>query len=323
MKPRPRGAAFFVPGPGPAPFARPDPRAGRFPSIWPMPNPARSIDCSRQSSPHAGSKPLCPTPGWRVWAVFTDLLAATDAYRSASQIARIATEQWAAECMFCPGCGCAPLSRFAANRPVADFFCASCGEQYELKSSKSPFGRTLANGAYAKKLERLESDSSPNLLLLQYDPLLRLVVNLTAVPKRFFTHSIIEKRRPLSAHARRAGWVGSNIHLHLVPSIGRIQVIANGVVVNRDEILDRWSRTAFIEDAAPSARGWVVDVLACVEKIDTEVFGLGDLYSFEDHLQSLYPSNRNVRPKIRQQLQVLRENGLLEFLGRGRYRKLL
>ncbi len=266
---------------------------------------------------------MCPAPDWRVLALLTDLLAATDTYRSASQIARIVTEQWAAECMFCPNCGCARLSRFAANTPLADFFCASCGEHYELKSRKSPFGRTLANGAYAKKLERLRSDSSPNLLLLQYDLRLRQVVNLTAVPKRFFTHSIIEKRRPLSAHARRAGWIGSNIHLHLVPSIGRIRVIANGVVMNKDEILHRWKRTAFIEDAAPSARGWVVDVLACIEKIDTEVFELGDLYRFEDHLQSLYPSNRNVRPKIRQQLQVLRENGLLEFLGNGKYRKLL
>ena len=34
----------------------------------------------------------------------------------------------------------------------------------------------------------------------------------------------------------------------------------------------------------------------------------------------LYPANHNVRPKIRQQLQVLRDRGWLEFVGRGRYR---
>ena len=34
----------------------------------------------------------------------------------------------------------------------------------------------------------------------------------------------------------------------------------------------------------------------------------------------LHPQNRFVRPKIRQQLQILRDLGLLEFLGRGRYR---
>jgi type II restriction enzyme len=34
----------------------------------------------------------------------------------------------------------------------------------------------------------------------------------------------------------------------------------------------------------------------------------------------LHPDNRHVRDKIRQQLQVLRNLGLVEFLGRGRYR---
>ncbi len=34
------------------------------------------------------------------------------------------------------------------------------------------------------------------------------------------------------------------------------------------------------------------------------------------------PANRNVQPKIRQQLQVLRDMGFVEFLGAGRYRLL-
>jgi type II restriction enzyme len=51
-----------------------------------------------------------------------------------------------------------------------------------------------------------------------------------------------------------------------------------------------------------------------------ECFSLDDAYAFEDRLQRLYPGNRNVRPKIRQQLQVLRDRGWLEFTGRGRYR---
>jgi type II restriction enzyme len=47
-------------------------------------------------------------------------------------------------------------------------------------------------------------------------------------------------------------------------------------------------------------------------------FGVVNL--FEDKLGKLYPNNNNVRPKIRQQLQFLRDNGYLEFLSRGRYR---
>jgi type II restriction enzyme len=37
-------------------------------------------------------------------------------------------------------------------------------------------------------------------------------------------------------------------------------------------------------------------------------------------LAKLHPANRNIRPKIRQQLQVLRDMGLVEFLGGGEYR---
>ncbi|MBI5242579.1 MAG: hypothetical protein HY922_02705 [Elusimicrobia bacterium] len=39
-----------------------------------------------------------------------------------------------------------------------------------------------------------------------------------------------------------------------------------------------------------------------------------------DRLSELHPNNRHVRPKIRQQLQVLRDLGFVAFLGRGRYR---
>lgn len=261
--------------------------------------------------------------GWRVSDLCTELLSGAGAYRSGSQIARVITEHWAADQLYCPSCGNDRITAFPANSPVADFYCGSCGLQYELKSKKAAFGRTITNGAYQKKVERLLSDTSPNLLLLQYDLEKSKVVNLLAIPKRFFTQSIISARKPLSARARRAGWVGSTIHLHLIPTIGRISLISNGTPVDRDTILDKWKQTAFIDKAPVSARGWLIDVLACNEMIEREEFSLEDVYAFEDHLRRLYPSNNNVRPKIRQQLQVLRDNGIVAFLGAGIYRKLL
>jgi type II restriction enzyme len=39
-------------------------------------------------------------------------------------------------------------------------------------------------------------------------------------------------------------------------------------------------------------------------------------------LSRLYPNNKHVKPKIRQQLQVLRDHGYLEFESKGRYRLL-
>jgi type II restriction enzyme len=67
----------------------------------------------------------------------------------------------------------------------------------------------------------------------------------------------------------------------------------------------------------------MADVLACVRELRQETFTLADAYSSEDRLARLHPQNRNIRPKIRQQLQVLRDHGVLEFLGHGRYRVLL
>ena len=67
----------------------------------------------------------------------------------------------------------------------------------------------------------------------------------------------------------------------------------------------------------------MADVLACVREIRKPKFSLGDMYAFEERLRARHKGNRNVRPKIRQQLQVLRDRGVLEFLGRGKYRILL
>jgi type II restriction enzyme len=45
------------------------------------------------------------------------------------------------------------------------------------------------------------------------------------------------------------------------------------------------------------------------------------MYKFENLLQIKHPANNNIKPKIRQQLQILRDKGFIEFLGNGKYRK--
>jgi len=67
----------------------------------------------------------------------------------------------------------------------------------------------------------------------------------------------------------------------------------------------------------------MADVLACVREIRKPEFTLIEMYRFEKRLGDMHKDNRNVRPKIRQQLQTLRDRGILEFLGHGRYRVLL
>jgi type II restriction enzyme len=65
-----------------------------------------------------------------------------------------------------------------------------------------------------------------------------------------------------------------------------------------------------------------LDVLTGIRSLAKREFALSEAYSLEERLSALHPDNRHVRDKIRQQLQVLRDAGLVEFVGGGRYRLL-
>jgi type II restriction enzyme len=77
-----------------------------------------------------------------------------------------------------------------------------------------------------------------------------------------------------------------------------------------------------VETIRDSLSGWRLDMFNVVSQISANVFSLEQAYSHKDILQKKHPDNRNVEAKIRQQLQELRDLGLLEFCGRGIYRKL-
>jgi type II restriction enzyme len=245
---------------------------------------------------------------------------AQTAYDSPSQSARAWTEAWVGKWVFCPNCGNSKINQYPANRPAADFFCASCSEDYELKSQKNKFGVKVLDGAFGTMCDRVAATNNPNLLLLNYDLKSFGVTNLFVVPKHFFVREIIEKRKPLAATARRAGWVGCNILLNQIPASGKIFFVREGQLQPKDSVLSQWQRTLFLRDEGADVRGWLIEVMKCVELIGRREFQLDDVYAFESRLSELFPNNRNVRPKIRQKLQVLRDRGYLDFLGRGSYR---
>jgi type II restriction enzyme len=243
------------------------------------------------------------------------------AYSNKSQQSRVITETWVEANVFCVSCGNDRLKKFENNRPVADFFCESCHREYELKSKRGTIGETVIDGEYHKKIERLNSSTNPSLLMLGYDDTSYRALELSIVPFFFFTENLIQKRNPLSATARRAGWTGSNILLSELPEAGRIYFFRNGEVRTKKKILSDWERTNFLAGRQSlEQRGWVIDVLKCVEKIGEKEFSLADVYQFETELASKHIGNRHVKDKIRQQLQVLRDQGFLEFIGRGQYR---
>jgi Dam-replacing family/Dam-replacing HTH domain len=164
----------------------------------------------------------------------------------------------------------------------------------------------------------LAASNNPNLLLLNYDLKSLAVVNLLIVPKHFFVREIIEERKPLAATARRAGWIGSKILLDRVPDSGKIHIVQGSVIRAKELVLAEWQRTLFLRNESPETRGWLLDVMKCVESLGKRDFTLDEVYAFERHLGDLYPGNQNVKPKIRQQLQYLRDRGFIDFVSRGK-----
>lgn len=241
-------------------------------------------------------------------------------YISGSQSARFWTEKWVEKSLYCPNCGSLRLDKFPNNRPVADFLCSACKEEFELKSQKTKFGAKALDGAYRTTRERIVASNNPNFLFMNYSLKTMGVVDLFIVPKHFFIPEILEKRKPLADTARRAGWIGCNILLSQIPDSGKIFFVRNSQPVKKDHVLSQWQRTLFLRDESTAAKGWLLEVMKCVEMIGKREFDLDEVYAFEARLSGIYPGNQNVKPKIRQQLQFLRDKGYLDFVGRGTYR---
>ncbi|MEK7520725.1 MAG: DpnI domain-containing protein [Patescibacteria group bacterium] len=244
-----------------------------------------------------------------------------DNYTSQSQKVRVLTEAWVDNAIFCPNCGHMDINKYPNNQPVADFYCSNCKEDYELKSKQAGVGAKIVDGAYRTMIERLQSSNNPNFFLLNYDLQSFEVLNFLVIPKHFFVPEIIEKRKPLSPTARRAGWVGCNILLNHIPQTGKIFFVRDGEIEPKEKVLSDWKKTLFLRDEKEiGVKCWLLDTILCVEKIGQKEFSLDEMYAFENDLSRKHPDNRHIKDKIRQQLQVLRDKGYLEFTSRGNYR---
>ena len=68
-------------------------------------------------------------------------------------------------------------------------------------------------------------------------------------------------------------------------------------------------------------RGWKALVQQVVSQMPVE-FSLAEILEKRHYFQSHYPNNRFVDAKIRQSLQILRDQGVIEFLQPGKYRRI-
>jgi type II restriction enzyme len=140
-----------------------------------------------------------------------------ETYKSRSQIARKITEDWGTKNLFCIACPSDLLSTETANTPVRDYTCPRCGAAYQLKSKNGSFGNVVQNSAYHPKMAAIASGRVPHYVFLQYSSASWSVTDLFAIPGHLISAGVIQMRNPLKEGARRAGWVGSNILLGLLP----------------------------------------------------------------------------------------------------------
>jgi type II restriction enzyme len=239
-------------------------------------------------------------------------------YTSNTQRARVVTEAWVSRNGYCLACDSDNLLPTVANTRSKDFICPKCSHGYELKSKRGAFGSRIPDGAFSAMMTTIREGRTPSFLLLEYSPMWE-VRNLTAVHHSLVTQDCIEERKALGPQAQRAGWIGCNIILPKIAFDGRIPVVTDGNALIRETPRTAFGRLQFLSKLPSERRGWAASLLNLLRQLPGDRFSLSDAYDFEATLSKLYPANNNVRPKIRQQLQVLRDAGLIKFLGNGRY----
>ena len=196
-----------------------------------------------------------------------------------------------------------------------------CHNNFELKSkNQEELGKVINDGAYNTMMNRLNDFHNPNFLFMTH--INEYVRNFILIPNHFFTPEIIIKRKPLAENARRAGWVGCNINIADIPQSGKIYIVKDGIEIDRKKVIDDYAKIKSLSTNSLTSRGWILDVLACVERMKNDMFTLKEMYGFCDELQEKHRDNSHVKDKIRQQLQFLRNRGLIEFVGRGVYRRI-
>lgn len=243
-------------------------------------------------------------------------------YTSQPQISRVLSEKWFQDNGYCLSCDSDQLSQTPANTKASDFVCQNCNESYELKTFRSRPVRTLVDGAYSALMSRIQSESVPTLMLLERNEKWQ-IQGLTAIHHMFLTPEVIEKRKPLSPTARRAGWVGCNIRLDLIVPDAQIQVVHQRKLVSQELVREKFQRFSRLKSIPTNSRGWATMMLRIVRNLKKSEFSLNEIYAMEQLFSASYPENNNIKAKMRQQLQVLRDLGYLEFCGGGTYKLLI
>lgn len=241
-------------------------------------------------------------------------------YTNPTQQVRRISEDWIARNAYCLRCDSDKLVPTSANTQARDFICDKCAHAYELKSKRGTFSTKVLDGAYGTMMKTIHDGNTPTFLLLEYSASWS-ILRLRAIHHSLITEAAIQPRKPLAASARRAGWIGCNIVLPTIAIQGQISILSDGIMHPKTAPREAFSRLERISALPATDRTWAATVLRLTDRLP-KTFALADLYKFEPEFHSLFPKNQHIKPKIRQQLQFLRDAGLIRFSGGGIYERI-
>ena len=93
---------------------------------------------------------------------------AFEKYKSKSQIARVLTENWLSQEMYCPSCLKDELNKSPNNTKVIDFYCVKCFNEFQLKSQANPFHSRILDGSFNPMMDSIIKKTNPNFFLMNY-----------------------------------------------------------------------------------------------------------------------------------------------------------
>ncbi|MFZ0335974.1 MAG: DpnI domain-containing protein [Candidatus Acidiferrales bacterium] len=188
-------------------------------------------------------------------------------YKSNSQRARIATEAWGEENLYCLNCDSNELSRRPPNTKAVDYICPNCDALFQLKAQSHSFGKKIVDAAYGAMLQKIREDQTPNLVALHYESDSWRVRNLFFVPHFAFSISAIEKRKPTRPAGRTSDWIGCNILLEGIPPDAWIPLVEDGKPTNPRLARKQFAKIRPLAKLRPEMRGWTLDVLNLVRSL--------------------------------------------------------
>jgi hypothetical protein len=87
-----------------------------------------------------------------------------------------------------------------------------------------------------------------------------------------------------------------------IAEIGKIRLVSNGEAADALAVRKQYAALKPLAELGVGVRGWTLDVLRLLKKMERKRFTIADAYQFVRELTEFHPDNQNVKPKIRQQL---------------------